>query len=83
MWGFETHQSDNSTTFRIEGTFAGSTVEEVDKCWRGLENNPGPVRLDLRRVGEIDDAGKELLKEMFARGVEFVVSARATSTRIN
>jgi hypothetical protein len=83
MWGFETHQNDNSTTLRIEGTFAGSTVEEVDKCWRGLEQTSGPVRRNLCRVGEIDDAGKELLKEMFARRVEFVVSARATSTRIN
>jgi hypothetical protein len=83
MWGFETVQADKSTTFRIEGKFAGSTVEELEKCWRQLENPSGPVRLDLCKVGEIDDAGRELLKEMFASGVEFVVAARAKSSRIN
>ncbi len=33
--------------------------------------------------GEIDNAGKELLRQMFASGVEFVVAAHATSSRIN
>jgi ABC-type transporter Mla MlaB component len=83
MWGFETHQSEHSTTFRIEGKFAGRTVEELEKCWRSIENPAGPLRLDLCRVGEIDEAGKELLRQMFASGVEFVVAARATSSRIN
>ena len=73
-----TGEGQGCTTFRVEGPLAGPLVTELEKRWRVAEHTGArPLRLDLCRVAEIDDAGKELLREMFAQGVEFVVAPRA------
>lgn len=75
-----TEEGQGCTTFRIEGRLTGQMVTELERRWRGAEHSGArPLRLDLCHVAEIDDAGKELLREMFARGVEFVVAAHSTT----
>jgi hypothetical protein len=76
-------KAECSTTFRVEGKLAGPAVVELERCWRAAEGvRPGPVRLDLCKVGEIDDAGKDLLQRMFSKGVEFVVAPHAKTQRV-
>lgn len=76
-------KSECSTTFRVEGKLAGPVVTELERCWRTAAGlGPRPVRLDLCKVGEIDDAGKDLLQRMFSKGVEFVVAPHAKTQRM-
>jgi hypothetical protein len=71
-------EGEGSTTFRIEGRLAGPVVTELERCWQIAEHvGPHAVRVDLCKVAEIDDAGKNLLKRMFSKGVEFVVAPHA------
>ena len=77
-------RNEGSTTFRIEGKLVGSVVMELEKSWQVAEHlRRQPVRLDLCKVAEIDDAGKDLLKRMFSKGVLFVVAPHAPASRIN
>lgn len=72
-------EGQGSMTIRIEGRFAG----ELERRWHtAYQIRRHPLRLDLCQVAEIDDAGKELLKEMFSQGVEFVVAPHQTTQRI-
>lgn len=80
MSGIRTEEGTGSATLRIEGALAGSMVAELERRWRCLEHaRRCCVRLDLCRVGEIDQAGKDLLRTMFSQGVQLVVAAHAIS----
>src|SRR5258706_12256616 len=58
-------------TWELEGKLSGDWVKELEHCWK--ENAPQPgvaVQVNLKAVGYIDAAGKQLLIEMHRRGVE-------------
>jgi hypothetical protein len=68
-----TTQEDSATaTLVLEGKCRGPWVEELEQCWRQLASSiPGrKLRVDLERVGFVDERGKGLLAEMYAAGVE-------------
>ena len=67
-------QGDN-TTFRVEGELKGEWVEELEYRWRHASREKC-IRLDLCRLYDIDEQGKNLVSEMFVNGVELVVGPR-------
>ena len=77
-----TEKSKTSATFRLNGKLTGPVVTELETSWRVAKHqNLGGLRLDLRKVKEIDDTGKDLLKRMFCDGVQFVVAAHPQRNR--
>lgn len=63
-----------STVFIIEGKLSGQAIEAIGELIRKLEaesEGSGPVIVDLMEVTAIDAGGKNLLKELHARGVTF------------
>jgi ABC-type transporter Mla MlaB component len=70
-------ENETSTTFRLRGELAGSSVADLERAWRVAQRrSERSFRLDLRKVGKIDDRGKKLLCQMFSGGVAFVVGLR-------
>lgn len=60
---------------RLEGGLAGPWVQELEACWRAAAARPGQqLRVDLRSVGQIDAAGRDLLTAMYRAGARFVAS---------
>jgi hypothetical protein len=77
-----TEKSKTSVTFRLNGKLMGPVVTELETSWRVAKYaNLTGMRLDLRKVKEIDDTGKDLLKQMFCDGVQFVVAAHPQRNR--
>jgi anti-anti-sigma regulatory factor len=61
---------NSKETWELEGKLAGDWVRELERCWRGRPKSPVPLHVHLKAVSYIDAAGKQLLVEMHARGVE-------------
>lgn len=70
-------ENGTSTTFRLRGELVGSSVADLERAWRvAQQGSVRSFRLDLRKVGKIDDHGKKLLCQMFSGGVAFVVGLK-------
>jgi anti-anti-sigma regulatory factor len=70
------HNERDGLTFQLEGRLAGLWVAELADCWqRTIVRRPtAPVRVDLRAVTFVDDAGKELLSSFHTQGAEFLAA---------
>ena len=79
MLRITTHDNPECLTFQLEGKLAGPWVQELEDCWqKTLAACPRPVvRVDLRGVTFLDNAGKEFLAALHARGAEFVAAGCA------
>jgi len=53
----------------VQGRLVGPWVEELRRLVAGLGVTPSEVGLDLVRVGYVDGAGQELLRQLVASGV--------------
>jgi ABC-type transporter Mla MlaB component len=62
---------DSPETWELEGKLSGEWVKELERCWktRGAPED-APLQVHLKAVSYIDAAGKQLLAEMYGRGVE-------------
>lgn len=60
------------TRLTVEGTLGGVWVDELERCWRQVSDERHLILLELRDVRFVDDAGRELLKEMARAGVELI-----------
>jgi anti-anti-sigma regulatory factor len=64
------------TVLKLEGKLGGPWVAELERCWRmamhGCHNEP--ILIDLSDVSFVDSAGKELIRNMYGRGVELAVA---------
>jgi ABC-type transporter Mla MlaB component len=79
MLYIKTDDCENSTTLCLQGRLAGDSVMELERAWRlARDSRHRSLRLDLRHLGAVDTAGKDLLRDMFSQGVEFVVSSSRT-----
>jgi hypothetical protein len=60
-------------TLVLEGKCRGPWVEELEACWRkaAASARGRKLRVDLEKVGFVDERGKQLLAEMYTAGVEF------------
>ena len=69
-----THRSETGTlVIQVEGKLAGPWVEELERCWRSAgTQQTHPVRVDLTAVSFIDEAGEDLLRNMYREHVELV-----------
>jgi len=58
------------TTLELEGRLTGPWVEELKDCWEGVRKSEPEVRVALKAVTFIDEAGKNLLEIMHRQGVK-------------
>jgi anti-anti-sigma regulatory factor len=74
MFRITSHIDDGEIVLKLEGCLAGVCVQELDACWREATkaHGPRPVRLDLREVCHVDDAGRELMMSMHRARVRFM-----------
>jgi len=72
MLRITTQEGSAAITLLLEGKCRGPWVEELERCWRKTAASlPGKkLRVDLENVGFVDERGKELLRKMYAAGVE-------------
>jgi len=64
-------KADGIEIWDLEGKLAGEWVKELDRCW--IERTPEPgirLQVNLKAVGYIDEAGKQLLSRMCESGVD-------------
>ena len=67
-------EEGEATVFVIEGKLSGSTLASLGEFLRTLHAEVGtdrPVIVDLMGVTSIDGDGKQLLKDLHARGATF------------
>ena len=67
------------TSFELEGKLAGPWIAELERCWRQAVSLDRPVRISLKAVTFIDEAGKKLLAEMHQQGAKLVAEGCMTS----
>jgi len=58
--------------FELEGRLAGPWVQEFEGCWQQAVSADQPVRVRLKAVTFIDEAGRKLLAKMHRQGAELV-----------
>ena len=65
-------EGPKAVTLVLEGKCRGPWVEELERCWRqAVTRASGRVmRVDLEKVGFVDERGKELLAEMYDAGIK-------------
>ena len=64
-------QAETAETWELEGKLSGDWVKELERCWKERLSPAGvPLQIQLKTVSYIDAAGKQLLAEMYGRGVE-------------
>ena len=68
-------RADDDLVMKLEGCLAGPWVHELDACWRQARAQVGGrIRVDLRSVCHVDEAGRELMTRMYHAGAAFVAS---------
>ena len=62
----------NRVVVYARGRLAGSSVSELEDCWKNMSifDLRNPIRLDLGGVTSIDKKAKALLSKMVANGVQ-------------
>jgi anti-anti-sigma regulatory factor len=65
---------DDEIVLKLEGCLTGAWVQELDSCWREAANTLGtrPMRVDVRDVCRVDEAGRQLMTLMYRAGVRFM-----------
>ena len=74
-------EGPETTRIKVEGRLSGPYVAELDRTWRGLEPTLCTKRLsvDLCGLTGVDDAGKQLLAEMYRKTrAEFIARSVLT-----
>ncbi len=68
------HSGDQGVRFQLEGRLAGAWVEELERAWRGAEQERGgkPAVIDLVAVDFVDAAGRALLAQLHRQGAKLV-----------
>ena len=65
------NDQDLFETWDLEGKLSGEWVKELSRCWLERPARLGVrLQVNLKAVTFIDASGKQLLKEMYVRGVE-------------
>jgi hypothetical protein len=68
-------RAEHDLVLTLEGCLTGPWVAEVDRCWQQASaHHRGHVRVDLRNVYLVDDAGRELMTRMHDAGAAFMAS---------
>ena len=69
-----TQISPDTFALKLEGWLTTAWVDELDTCWRAATNSVGNRRIvvDLSDVQYVDEAGRDLLTDMYRAGIGFV-----------
>jgi len=67
-------EQDEGTRVKLEGSLSGPYVQELQKCWEGLQRRSlsKAAVVDLESVTFVNAAGKELLAQMCASGAKLI-----------
>ena len=69
------HRCDDDLVMKLEGRLTDVFVPEVERAWRETTSRySGSVRVDLRGVYLVDEAGRELMTQMYHAGAAFLAS---------
>ena len=82
MLKITTQTSVARTILELEGKLAGPWVKELEGCWRLAVMVDRPVRVMLKTVTFIDQAGRKLLTEMHQEGAQLVAEGCMTKSII-
>ena len=76
MLRITTHESPRAITLVLEGKCRGPWVDELERTWHkaAAMASGRKLRVDLEKVGFVDERGKELLTKMCAAGVELTAA---------
>ena len=83
MLKITTQKKTSETIFELEGKLAGPWVRELESCWQLAVAADQPVRVTLKTVTFIDDAGKNLLAEMHRQGAKLVAEGCMTKAIVH
>lgn len=74
----------NEVVLHCEGRLAGRMVREAEQCWKTVCNgNPRqPIRVDLKSVTYIDQAGKAFLTDIHQQGAVLEASGCLTKALV-
>jgi hypothetical protein len=70
MLKITTQTGATGTIFELEGKLVGLWVQELEGCWQRLVIRDQPVKVVLKAVTFIDDAGRKLLAALHRQGAE-------------
>jgi anti-anti-sigma regulatory factor len=79
MLKITTNHDDNQIILELEGRLTGPWVQELRLCWQSTSGAGRRTNVVLKQVTFIDDAGKQLLKEMHREGA--VLAAEGCMTK--
>ena len=82
MLKITTRSESTMDILELEGRLAGPWNEELKECWRRAANTEHEIRVVLKQVTFIDEAGKALLAEMHRAGVKFDATGCMTTAVI-
>ena len=63
------HDNVEMLRFQLEGELSGSSVRELEQCWKTASSTLGrrALQVDLRHVTDMDEAGQALLLQLGPR----------------
>src|SRR5712672_1945418 len=67
------HEDGTFCRLELAGRLAGPGVHETEYAWRSTLRSGRQIELEMRRLTDIDDAGRELLSLMHLAGVRLIV----------
>lgn len=71
MFRITSSMEDGEIVLKLEGCLAGACVQELESCWRAASATH-PVRVDLREVCHVDEAGRKVMMSMYRAGVRLM-----------
>ena len=82
MLKITTHSESTLDILELEGRLVGPWIEELKKCWRQAASADHEIRVVLKQVTFIDDAGRALLAAMHRAGVKLEATGCMTNAVI-
>ncbi len=73
-----TNVAGDSVTLRVVGPLKGASVRELERQWHKAQGNNFQIQMDLCSAYDMDGEARKLIAEMFANGVELLITARPT-----
>ena len=82
MLKITTHSESKLDILELEGRLVGPWIDELKKCWRQAAGADHEIRVVLKQVTYIDDAGRALLAAMHRAGVKLEATGCMTNAVI-
>src|SRR6266446_2021890 len=82
LWCSFMHAAASSFRFKRAGSLVGDDVAELGQCWSTASSALGsrPFLVDIDDLSEVDEYGRELLRQWHEQGAHFL--ARSAAARL-